>query len=307
MRLPRHQRVDERRRIRRTRAVVLRRDTAERERALPVRVHAAPSAAQLSRDGRGVSADFEVGRKSDRVLGLEARGGHSDAARAGDAESIAGEHAPAVFLERGDGGVLVRNRNPDVETGAAVRVDASSAQRLVQALRDAACTSRATRSARAASPRVVPERDDQALQQVRDPACGQQPPALDTRNRGRVTGEDGESQVRAERLRHGSQVHPARAPRLTKRVARPFCDIEGMIILDARARRDGGRAPPEAPVRARRRSRIRRGSARAASAQHAAAPARSARASAFRGRSAIVDRHREDGKAERGREVDDPG
>ena len=77
---------------------------------------------------------LDVCSKPYRVGRLEPRGGHPNAARTGDAEPIPGEHTPATTLERGNRCILVRNRDPDVETGAAVGLDAAIGERRAQRL-----------------------------------------------------------------------------------------------------------------------------------------------------------------------------
>lgn len=84
---------------------------------------------------------------------------------------------------------------------------------------------------------IAPHADHDPLQEVGHPSGGEQPASIDTRDRGRVAGHDGETQVGSQRLRHRAEMRPACASRLTERVAAPFCDVERMIILEHQNRR----------------------------------------------------------------------
>src|ERR1700722_14479391 len=71
---------------------------------------------------------FEIRGEARSVVGLETRRGHPDAAWAGDPETVPCKHAPPAFLEGSDRGVLMGHRDPDVETRAAVRLEAPRAE-----------------------------------------------------------------------------------------------------------------------------------------------------------------------------------
>ena len=285
-------------------------DAAERERARAVRVHEVVArVCRRSTESRRARCErrLEVGRKANaRPRARDARSSRGcRAALAMRNRSPASTPQPSSW----SAATVASSCATGIQTlspAAAVRTRCLERRAPRAVPLCAACSTSATRSAWAACIGVVPERDHQTLEQMRDPAGGDQPSPLDPRNRGRVAGEDGEPQVRAEGLRHRAQMHPPRTPRLTERVARPFCDIEGMIILDDEHRRDGAPARCAIP---RARSGVDRGAegvlrARRQRTRDGAAAQRAGQT--LGRRSAIVDRHRDDGEAERGCEVDDP-
>ncbi len=153
---------------------------------------------------------------------------------------------------------------------------------------------------------VAPDPNDQPLEEMGHPSGGKQAATFDARHRGRVTRHDGETQVRSQRLRNRPEMRPASPPRLTQRVAWTFCDVEGVIIFEHQHPRMAGEHRTELVGSfGVDRGTVRVLSTRCESACDGAGAQRPGET--LGGRTTVIDRHREHGQTERGREIDHSG
>src|SRR5690606_6992505 len=171
-------------------------------------------------------------------LGVEPRGADADGLAAAQGVGAAGGHGVSGVAEREDGGGLVGHGDPQVEPGAAEDVDAVGGEGFAhRGLAFGVAPSGAGNEG--GDVLVLPGREDEVLEDVRDPAVRDRRAPLHAGPGVAVGGDDGAAQVRAVGLGGGADEHPPFGG-VGHEVERGPAQLGPVIVLDDEHARAGG-------------------------------------------------------------------